>query len=110
MRNSSGATQSEYEGSKKKLLEYESKLTKLSGEFEKLNVIIQDLRKENQSLKQANYDLEVNSRNNNHSEDKIKVLNDEIDRLTRLVEEKEEDLGELKLRFSDEASLVKRIQ
>jgi len=38
------------------------------------------------------------------------VLNEEIDRLTRLVEEKEEDLGELKLRFSDEAALVKRIQ
>ncbi len=31
----------------------------------------------------------------------MKVLNDEIDRLTKLVDEKEEDLGELKLRFSD---------
>jgi SMC interacting uncharacterized protein involved in chromosome segregation len=40
----------------------------------------------------------------------IKVLNEEIDRLTVLVEEKEEDLGEFKLRFSDESSLVKRIQ
>lgn len=29
------------------------------------------------------------------------MLNDEIDRLTVLVEEKEEDLGEIKLRFSD---------
>lgn len=27
-----------------------------------------------------------------------------------LVEQKEEDLGEIKLRFSDEAALVKRIQ
>lgn len=60
----------------------------------------------------------MNSKNSVHSEDKvfiylifqIKVLNDEIDRLTKLVEEKEEDLGEIKLRFSDEAALVKRIQ
>lgn len=52
----------------------------------------------------------MSSRTNLHTEDKIKVLNEEIDRLTRLVEEKEEDLGELKLRFSDEAALVKRIQ
>lgn len=85
-------------------------MTKLSSEFEKLNAIIQELRKENQSLKQVNYELETNSRNTLHSEDKIKVLNDEIDRLTKLVEEKEEDLGEIKLRFSDEAALVKRIQ
>jgi hypothetical protein len=76
-------------------------MTKLSSEFEKLNAIIQELRKENQSLKQVNYELETNSRNTLHSEDKvilyskfqIKVLNDEIDRLTKLVEEKEEDLG-----------------
>jgi len=40
----------------------------------------------------------------------MRVLNEEIDRLTKLVDEKEEDLGELKLRFSDEAALVKRIQ
>ena len=38
------------------------------------------------------------------------MLNDEIDRLSVLVEQKEEDLGEIKLRFSDEAALVKRIQ
>ncbi len=77
------------------------RMTKLSSEFEKLNAIIQELRKENQSLKQVNYELETNSRNTLHSEDKvilyskfqIKVLNDEIDRLTKLVEEKEEDLG-----------------
>jgi hypothetical protein len=31
----------------------------------------------------------------------MRVLNEEIDRLTKLVDEKEEDLGELKLRFSD---------
>ena len=37
-------------------------------------------------------------------------MNDEIDRLSVLVEEKEQDLGEIKLRFSDEAALVKRIQ
>ena len=37
-------------------------------------------------------------------------MNHEIDRLTKLGEEKEEDLNALKLRFSDEASLVKRIQ
>lgn len=38
------------------------------------------------------------------------MLNEEIDRLSVLVEEKEQDLGEIKLRFSDEAALVKRIQ
>lgn len=37
-------------------------------------------------------------------------MNEEIDRLSVLVEEKEQDLGEIKLRFSDEAALVKRIQ
>lgn len=59
------------------------------------------MRKENQAIKQANYELELRSKSSNFTEDKIKVLNDEIDRLTVLVEEKEEDLGEIKLRFSD---------
>ena len=40
----------------------------------------------------------------------VKVLNEEIDRLTVLVDQKEEDLGDIKLRFSDETALVKRIQ
>ena len=40
----------------------------------------------------------------------MKVLNEEIDRLSVLVEQKEEDLGSIKLRFSDESALVKRIQ
>ena len=31
------------------------RLTKLSSEFEKLNTIIQQLRRENQALKQGNY-------------------------------------------------------
>ena len=48
-------------------------MTKLSGEFEKMNKIIQDLRKDNQALKQENYDLEMNSRNNVHSEDKVSI-------------------------------------
>lgn len=45
-----------------------------------------------------------------HSDEKIRVMSEEIDRLNKLVQEKEDDLSELKLRFSDEAALVKRIQ
>lgn len=43
------------------------RMTKLSSEFDKLNLIIQELRKENQSLKQVNYELEINSKNALHS-------------------------------------------
>ena len=38
------------------------------------------------------------------------MLNDEITRLTSLTEQKEEDLSALKLRFSDDAALDRRIQ
>ena len=36
-----------------------------------------------------------------NSDEKIRVMSEEIDRLNKLVAEKEEDLSELKLRFSD---------
>lgn len=110
MRSVTNNSESENEGTKKKLMDYETKFAKISSEFDKLNSIIQDLRKENQALKQSNYEIELKIKGTNFTEDKIKVLNDEIDRLSVLVEQKEEDLGEIKLRFSDEAALVKRIQ
>jgi hypothetical protein len=39
-----------------------------------LNAIIQELRKDNQALKQVNYELEMNTRNNSLSEDKVKYF------------------------------------
>lgn len=70
------------------------------------------MRRENQALKQQNYEIEsqIGSVAGQFTEEKVQILTQEIDRLTKLVEEKEEDLSELKLRFSDEAALVKRIQ
>lgn len=45
----------------------------MSVEFDKLNNIIQDLRKENQTLKQNNYELEARTKNSSFSEDKVCV-------------------------------------
>ena len=36
-------------------------------------------------------------------------MTDEIDRLNAVIQERDDDLNELRLRFSDEAALVKRI-
>lgn len=41
-----------------------------------MNNIIQDLRKENQTLKQSNYELELKVKGTTFTEDKIKVLNE----------------------------------
>ena len=54
--------------------------------------MIQDLKKENQALKQSNYEYELKVKGTTFTEDKviplfiqIKVLNEEIDRLSVLV-------------------------
>lgn len=36
-------------------------------------------------------------------------MNEEIDRLTRILTERDEEISELRVRFSDEAALTKRI-
>ncbi|MBS1889655.1 MAG: hypothetical protein JST59_00050 [Actinobacteria bacterium] len=38
-----------------------------------------------------------------------RILNTEIDRLNKVLAEREEELSELRIRFSDEAALTKRI-
>ena len=57
-----------------------------------MSAMIQDLRKENQALKQANYEYELKVKGTTFTEDKVnlflskvKVLNEEIDRLSVLV-------------------------
>ncbi len=48
------------------------RFAKISSEFDKLNNIIQELRKENQNLKQINYELETKLKGTNFTEDKVK--------------------------------------
>lgn len=47
------------------------RFAKISSEFDKLNSIIQDLRKENQALKQSNYEIELKIKGTNFTEDKV---------------------------------------
>ena len=49
----------EAEGSKRKIVEYEQRVKRLTEEFERLNSIIQELRKENTIYKQNIYNLET---------------------------------------------------
>lgn len=72
LRNISSNSETENEGTKKKLLDYETKyklnlfrFAKISAEFDKLNSIIQDLRKENQNLKQINFEAETKLKGTN---------------------------------------------
>ena len=39
-----------------------------------MNAMLQDLRKENQTLKQANYDLELKSKGSNFTDDKVTIV------------------------------------
>jgi DNA repair exonuclease SbcCD ATPase subunit len=92
------------------------RLKQLSAEFEKLNTMIQELKRENAALKQQNYELELKIKNYSQFDEKVllqitqnRILNAEIDRLNKLLAEREEELSELRIRFSDEAALTKRI-
>jgi len=78
-------------------------------EFEKLNSMIQELKRENAALKQQNYELELKIKNYSQFDEKNRILNAEIDRLNKLLAEREEEISELRIRFSDEAALTKRI-
>lgn len=81
----------------------------MTEEFERLNTIIQELRKENTIYKQNNYNLEMQLQQYASFEEKNHFLNEEIDRLTRILTERDEEISELRVRFSDEAALTKRI-
>ena len=49
------------------------RFARISAEFEKLNEIIKELRRENQEMKQINYDLESKLRSTSFTEDKVGV-------------------------------------
>lgn len=99
----------EAEGSKRKIVEYEQRVKRLTEEFERLNSIIQELRKENTIYKQNIYNLETQIQQFASLDEKNRFLNEEIDRLAKILNERDEEISELRVRFSDEAALTKRI-
>ena len=50
------------------------RFSKISIEFDKMSSMIQDLRKENQALKQSNYELELKVKGTNFTEDKVEFF------------------------------------
>lgn len=66
----------EAEGGKRKIVEYEQRLKKLTEEFERLNNIIQDLRKENTIYKQNMYNLESQLQQYASFDEKNRFLNE----------------------------------
>ena len=53
---------------------YLFRFAKVSVEFDKMSVIIQDLKKENQALKQSNYEYELKVKGTTFTEDKVFFL------------------------------------
>ena len=62
-----------------------------------------------QELKKENYNLKVELRESEGLIEKNRVLSGEIDRLTEIIEIHKAEIGELRIRFADEAALHKRI-
>ena len=69
-----------------------------------------------QELKKENYNLKVELRESEGLIEKVnilfiqnRVLSGEIDRLTEIIEIHKAEIGELRIRFADEAALHKRI-
>ena len=91
--------------SKRQRVEHEQKFARITTEFEKLHQIIKDLKEENYRLK-----VELGKQDYQNLVDKNHFLASEIDRLNAIIQQLNQELSELRIRFSDETSLQKRIQ